>query len=433
MPDKLLACDLLIRNAAQLCTVPPQGAADRLGPIANGAVAGHDGRIVWAGADEDVATALAPVPGCEVIDAAGCTVTPGLIDPHAHLPHIGSRAKEFRLRLEGVPYLEILARGGGILETVRAVAAAGDEDLVAAARADLDAMLLGGATTVEAKSGYGLTTQAELRLVRLAVEAGRGHPVEVVPTFLGAHAVPPPYKGKAEDYVELVVAEMLPAARPLAEFCDVFCEPGVFSVAQSRRILDRAARLGFDLKLHADEMAAGGGAELAAELGAASADHLLFASPAGLAAMAQAGTVAVLLPVTVLALLGDEVTVDHCRRQAEVIRRSGATIALGTDYNPGTAPCRSMQLAMSLACRVFGLAPGEAIVGATRHAALALRRGDRLGSIVPGYQADLAIWRVADHQEIPYRLGDNLVRDVIKAGRVVVRDAVLQHERWPRQ
>ncbi len=420
VPAPRIQCDLILDRAAQVCVVPP-AREDGLGLVRDTTVACRDGKIVWAGPAAAAPVTLDPLPGCTRIDAAGFVVTPGLIDPHTHLPAYGSRAAEFDLRLRGAGYLEILAAGGGILNTVKAVAAASDGDLLAATRADLDYMLASGVTTVEAKSGYGLSADAELRLLRLAAAAGAGHAVEVVPTFLGAHAVPPAYGGNPDGYVEDVLERMLPAVsgEHAARFCDVFCEPGVFSVEQARRILVRGLELGLAPKLHADEMASGGGAELAAEMGATSADHLLFASRQGLAAMAQAGTTAVLLPVTVLSLLGGQVDVAHCRRQAALMRESGVEIALGTDYNPGTAPCRSARLALALASRIFGLSCAEAIRGMTRGAALALGMGERLGSVLPGFDADLVVWDAGMYEELPYRLGDNLVRHVIKAGRVV--------------
>jgi imidazolonepropionase len=417
--------DLLIDHARELCLAPPDGG---LGVLPDGAIACRDGKIVWVGPSEQAARSLRPADGgCALIDATGCTVLPGLIDPHAHLPSHGWRSAEFAQRLAGVPYLDILAAGGGILHTVRETATAPDELLLTSGRLDLDHMLLHGVTTVEAKSGYGLDTAAELRLLRLAASMGRGHPVAVVPTFLGAHAIPPAFRGNPDGYVELVMEEMLPAVGRglLSEFCDVFCETGVFTLAQTRRILERAREHGLRLKLHADELSWSGGAELAGELGAVSADHLLFASPAGAAAMAASGTVGVLLPVTVLSLLAEGVSVEMCRAQARRMREAGVRLAIGTDYNPGTAPCRSLQLAMSLGCRIFGLTPAEAIIGVTRHAACALGRGDRIGSLVPGYRADITVFGVRSHAEIAYRLGDNQVRDVVSGGEVVVRNGKL--------
>lgn len=415
-------CDLLIENASELCLVPPAGG---LGLIPGGTVACREGRVVWAGPGREAAGATRPAgTGCRRLDASGCTVVPGLIDPHVHLPSYGWRSAEFAQRLAGVGYFDILAAGGGILHTVRETAAASDARLLEVGRSDLDHMLLHGVTTVEAKSGYGLDTGAELRLLRLAWEMGERHPVTVVTTFLGAHAIPPAYGGNPDQYVELVVQEMLPAVaqQSLAEFCDVFCERGAFSVSQSRRILQQARDLGLGLKLHADELSWSGGAELAGALGAVSADHLLYVSPEGAAAMARAGTTGVLLPATVLSLFSDGVTVERCRTMTRLLREAGVRLAVGTDYNPGTAPCRSLQLAMSLACRIFGLTPAEAIIGATRHAALALGRGDQIGSLMPGYRADIAVFGVPTYAEIAYRLGDNQVRHVIAGGELVVKD-----------
>lgn len=379
------------------------------------------GRVVWAGPESLADRALGPEPDATVIDASGCIVVPGLVDPHTHLPFGGWRAHEYSMRLGGASYLEILAAGGGILSTVAATAAATDQELLAAGRGILDEMLAGGTTTVEAKSGYGLELEAELRLLRLAGELGRTHAARVVPTFLGAHAVPPLYRGNADGYVEVVLEEMLPAVKrfALAEFCDIFCEPGAFTVEQSRRVLTRARALGFGVKMHADEMSQSGGAELAAELGAVSADHLLFASEAGAQAMARSGTIGVLLPITVLSLLGDEVDAGHCRRQARMLRAQGVKLALGTDCNPGTAPSASIQLAIALAGRIFGLPPVEAMLGATRHAAQAVGLGGQVGTLVPGARADAAIFGVPSYEDIAYRLGGNLVRWVIKDGRVV--------------
>lgn len=425
-----VACDLVIRAASQVCLVPANGGhalpwADNspLAVIHDGALAVRRGRVVWAGPEALADSALSPLPEATVIDASGCTVTPGLVDPHAHLPFAGWRAREYAMKLEGASYLQILASGGGILSTVRATAAAGDAELLEAGRAILDEMLQGGTTTTEAKSGYGLELDAELRLLRLALELGRDHAVDVVPTFLGAHAVPPSFKGNPDGYVEVVLEEMLPAVKRfgLAQFCDIFCESGAFTVEQSRKVLTRARDLGFGVKIHADEMSWSGGAELAAELGAVSADHLLFASRDGAMAMAQSGTIGVLLPVTVLSLLGNEVDAGHCRRQARMLRDQGVRLALGTDCNPGTAPSASMQLAIALASRIFGLPPVEAMLGATKFAAGALGLGGVAGTLEPGARADVAVFGLPSYEDIAYRLGCGFVRYVIKDGCVVHR------------
>lgn len=420
-------CELIIRNAATLCLVSPRtapGSPPDLATIHLGTLAAAGGRVVWAGPDSEAADVLEPEPGCETVDATGWTVLPGLVDAHTHLPFAGSRAREFNLILRGVPYLEVLSGGGGILSTVEATRRASDELLVREGLVVLDQMLRSGVTTVETKSGYGLTVEGELRLLRLMREMGKISPVELVPTFLGAHAVPPRYRGKAEEYVEEVLEEMLPAVKEncLAEFCDIFCEPGVFDIEQSRRVLTAAEEAGLSTKVHADEMSSSGGAELAAEVGAVSADHLLFAGEHGLKAMAAAGTVAVLLPITVLSLLGGEVDVGHCRAQGDKVRRSGVQVAIGTDYNPGTAPCPSMHLAMGLACRFFGLTTEEAVAAATIGGARAVGRGDRLGSLEPGYRADAVCFGAPDYAEIPYRLGGVPVRCVVKSGKVVFRN-----------
>jgi imidazolonepropionase len=426
-----IPCNLMIRAAAELCVVPAASGAEQgaggIGLIREAALAAAGGTIAWVGPEAEADRMLAPEPDCVTIDAAGCTVLPGLIDPHTHLLAYGSRAHEFGLRLAGASYLELLAAGGGIHSTVERTQAASDGQLLAAAREVLREALLSGVTTLEAKSGYGLSTGAELRLLRLAAALGREQAVEIVSTFLGAHAVPPEYTRNPQVYVELLLEEMLPVMKDsgLAEFCDIFCEPGVFSVAQARQILTRARELGFGLKVHADELAQSGGAELAAELGAVSADHLMFASEEGAAAMSRSGTVAVLLPVTVLSLLGEALDVARCRRQARMLRAHGVRVALGTDYNPGTAPCASLQLAMGLACRLFGLSPAEAVRGVTRHAALAVGRGERLGSLEPGKSADVAIYRVPGYEDVPYRLSSGTAGWVVKRGRVVVSPARL--------
>lgn len=423
-----IRCDLVIRGAAALCVVPPELAAPGrppdLGTIRGGTLAADGGRVVWVGPDAEAAEVLEPSAGCATIDASDWTVLPGLVDPHTHLPFCGSRAREFALRLQGVSYLEILDAGGGILSTVESTRRAGDELLLREGLAALEQMLRAGTTTVETKSGYGLTAEGELRLLRTMAEMGKISPVELVPTFLGAHAVPPRHRGKPAQYVEEVLEEMLPAVKQigLAEFCDIFCEPGVFDLEQSRKVLAAAREAGLGAKIHADEMSWSGGAELAAEIGAVSADHLLFASERGLEAMAAAGTVAVLLPVTVLSLLGGDVDVRHCRAQGDKVRRSGVQVAIGTDYNPGTAPCPSMQVAMALACRIFGLTIEEAVAAATIGGARAVGRGDRLGSLQPGYQADAACFDAPDYAEIPYRLGGVPIRCVVKRGRVVFRE-----------
>ena len=358
------------------------------------------------------------------VDAAGGVVTPGLIDPHTHLLFAGSREDELVLRQQGASYLDILAAGGGILSTVAATRAASEADLLAHGRRWLDEMLGHGVTTVEAKSGYGLDLETELRLIEVAYRLGREGPIDVVPTWLGAHAVPPEFRARpdgTEAYVRHLLDEQLPgiAAHGRARFADVFCETGVFTADQSRRILEAARSVGLLPRLHADELAPSGGAELAAEIGAASADHLATPSPEGIAAMAAAAeagdpVVATLLPVTTWFLMKDH----HAPARAFI--DAGVPVAIGTDFNPGTSPTPSLTLAMSFACVNLLMTPDEVLAAVTINAARALAIEDETGSLEPGKTADVVIWRVPTTARIPYHPGADLVRTVIKKGRVVV-------------
>jgi len=397
------------------------------------AVACWEGRFLAAGRREHVERRLAAAgldAGDETrfdrIDVGGGTLTPGLIDPHTHLVFAGSREGEIELRRRGATYLEILAAGGGILSTVAATRAASVDELVAHGRRWLREMLRHGATTVEAKSGYGLERDAELRQLEAIGRLDGEGPVELVPTFLGAHAVAPEFRGRpdaADAYVQDVVDVQLPAvaAQGIARFCDVFCEEGVFTPDQSRRVLQAGARLGLVPRLHADELRPSGGAELAVELGAAAADHLGVPSAAGIDALARAAdtaspVIATLLPATSLFLKGEEYGPAR-----ELIDR-GVPLALGTDFNPGTSPAPNLQLVLSLAVLRMGLAPAEALAAVTVNAAHALRLGASHGSIEPGRQADLVAWGVPTLAQIPYWLGAGLVRGVVKRGRVVPLD-----------
>ncbi len=394
------------------------------------AVACWQGRVILAGRRGDVTRRLA-ADGLDPddltrfahLDARGGTVTPGLIDPHTHLVFAGTREREIELRRQGASYLEILAAGGGILSTVAATRAASVDELVAGGRRWLVEMLGHGATTVEAKSGYGLERDTELRQLDAIGRLDAECPVELVPTFLGAHAVAPEFRGRpdaADAYVRDVIDVQLPAvaAQGIARFCDVFCEEGVFTADQSRRVLAAGAGLGLVPRLHADELRPSGGAELAAELGAAAADHLGVPSPAGIDALARAAgrvtpVVATLLPATSLFLKGE------AYGPARALIDRGVPLALGTDFNPGTSPAPNLQLVLSLAVLRMGLTAAEALAGVTINAAHALRLGDSHGAIEPGRQADLAIWDAPTHAQIPYWLGANLVRAVVKRGRVV--------------
>ncbi len=410
-----VAADLLIEDAAELLTLagpagPRSGPWQReLGLVQGGAVAARDGRIVAVGRTDEVRARVELLPDARVVSARGRVVMPGFVDPHTHLVFAGDRAAELSRRLAGASYLDILAEGGGILDTVRRTRQASFDELLAGARRRLRRMLAAGTTTVEVKSGYGLTVEDELKILRVAKALLGG----AARTFLGAHAVPPEYRGRREAYVSLVCEEMIPrvADEYLAEFCDVFCEEGVFTVEESRRILETGKEYGLKPKLHADELVDLGGAALAAAVGAISADHLSKSSEEGLRALAAAGTVAVVLPGTGL-LLGHAAP---ARRMIEL----GVPVALGTDFNPGTCPIESMAVVVGLACAQLGLSVAEALVGATLNAAYAVGRGSRVGSLREGKQADLLVLDAPDHRHVAYRFGTNLVYQVYRNGELV--------------
>jgi len=418
--------DLLIVGASELVTMaggPRRG--DRLkdpAAIPGGALAARQGRIVAVGPSDEVLAAVSTGPDTLVIDARGRAVIPGFVDPHTHLCFAGDRAEEFALRLGGATYQEIAARGGGILNTVRATRAASQAELEALGLERLDRLALSGTTTVEVKSGYGLSTADELKQLRAIRALDRRHPLTVVPTFMGAHEVPPEYRDRPGAYVDLLVEEMLPAvaAEPgLARFADVFCEQGVFSVADSRRILQRARELGFAVKVHADELSDLGGASLAAEVGAISAEHLLHASDEGLRRLAAAGTVAVCLPGTSFSLMNAPYA--RARRMVEL----GCTVALGSDFNPGSCPVYAMPFIITLACMHLKLDPSEALAAATINAAAAIGLEAEVGSLEVGKLADVVILSCTSHRHIPYHMGMGVVAQVVKQGRLIVDDGRL--------
>jgi imidazolonepropionase len=413
---------MLIHSCSQLLTLSggPQRGLDlgQLHIIPNGAVLWRGETIAAVGPTPELRAAYPDEPA---LDAGGRVVLPGFVDPHTHLVWAGDRAAEFELRLQGRTYLEILAAGGGIISTVRATRQAGLDNLLEQTRRRAAAMFRHGTTTAEAKTGYGLETTSELiqldALLRLDAEG----PLELAPTFLGAHAIAPEFKNDPDAFTALICNEMLPAVRrwwdehapqrPLP-FVDVFCETGAFSLAQSRRILREAKQLGFPLKIHADEFDNLGGASLAAELGAVSADHLVKTSAEDIKALAHSGTVAVALPCTPFGLGDTHYT------PARAILAAGGLLAIATDINPGTAWCESMQFAIALACRYLHLTPAQAIAAATINAAAAIGRAGRIGSIEAGKQADLIILTESDYRHLGYRFGTNLVAAVIKKGKV---------------
>ncbi len=413
---------MLIHSASQLLTLagsPQRGhELGRLNILTDGAVLITDEKIAAVGASQELRSAYPHEP---VLDAGGCVVMPGFVDPHTHAIWAGDRAAEFEMRLEGKTYLEILAAGGGILSTVHATRTASLERLLNETRRRLWSMFSYGTTTAEIKTGYGLRTAAELRMLQALINLNGEGPLELAFTFLGAHAIAPEYKDQPDGYTHLICETMLPMLKdwwpshaPYLEtpFVDVFCETGAFSLDQSRCILQTARQLGFPLKIHADEFDNLGGTRLAVELGAVSADHLVVTSADEIKALGNSNTVAVGLPATPFGLA------EHHYTPARAILQAGGLLAIATDLNPGTAWCESMQFAIALACRFLRLTPAEAIAAATINAAAAIGRADRVGSIEPGKQADLLILSVPDYRHLGYRFGTNLVQTVIKKGKV---------------
>ncbi|MFO8035820.1 MAG: imidazolonepropionase [Anaerolineales bacterium] len=411
---------MLIHSASQLITCPggPQRGRDlgELGIISGGAVLIEEGLIVETGPSSRL---LTNYPHQERIDAQGRVVMPGFVDPHTHVLWAGDRALEFEMRLQGKSYLEIMEAGGGIVSTVRATRKASLEELKSQTRDRLRRIFAHGTTTLEGKTGYGLEMETEFRSLRAYLELDEEVPQDLVITFLGAHAIPPEYEGDPDGYTDLVCQDMLPrlqtwwpehTPRPLP-YVDVFCEKGAFDLDQSRRILEAAKRLGFPMKIHADEFENLGGARLAAEMGAASADHLVVTSPEDIEVLGGSDTAAVALPCTPFGLAEGEYT------PAQEILSAGGLLAIATDINPGTAWCESMQFAIALACRYMGLTPAQAIVAATVNAAAAIGKADEVGSLEPGKKADLVMLGVADYRHLGYRFGTNLVHSVIKDGQ----------------
>lgn len=414
---------ILVHGASRVVT--PTGTAARrrqalreLEILDNAVVRAEDGRIVFVGPRDEHDARFGPAESD--LDAGGGCVIPGFVDPHSHPTWGGSREDEFNRRLAGESYMDIARAGGGINATVRATRAAGFDELLAGTLARLDTFLRHGTTTLEAKSGYGLDLETEVRMLEVIREADRRHPVDLVPTCLAAHEVPLEHRDDPERFIRLVIDEIHPeiARRGLAEAVDVFCEKGVFDLDQTRRLLADAASLGWAIHLHADELTPLGGAALAVELGALSADHLLCVTDDGVRALAGADTVAVLLPGTAFFLRGDYAP---ARRLVE----AGCAVALATDCNPGSSPTESMPTILALATIGMGLTVEEALTAATLNAAAALGRADELGSVEPGKKADLLVLNEPTHFHLVYHYGVNPVRHVVKNGSVVVRDGRL--------
>ncbi len=411
---------LLIKNIGQLITmdgpVPRLGDTMKdLGLITNGAVAAGGGEILAVGESREIEGRVDLAEGCRVIDAVKNVVTPGLIDSHTHPVFSKTRENEFEMRIQGKSYMEIAASGGGIRASVRDLRNSSTSQLMKITAERLTNILSYGTTTIEAKSGYGLSTESEIKSLEIIRDLNDIHPLDMVSTFLGAHEVPDEYRDKREDYVRLLIDEMIPKVvdGKLAEFCDIFCEEGVFDIEESRKIMSVAKKHGLKLKFHADELASSGGGELAAEMGAVSADHLVYISDKGIDAMAKKGVAAVLLPGTCFSLKSRDYA------PARKMIDSGVVVALSTDCNPGSSFTESLQIIVTLAALNYGMTAAESISAITVNAACAIDRGGKIGRLLPGFPADIVLWNMKDFREMPYHYGVNLVDKVIKQGKIV--------------
>ncbi|MFH2035814.1 MAG: imidazolonepropionase [Candidatus Zixiibacteriota bacterium] len=413
---------LLIKNIGQLITM--QGPVPRLGdqmkdlgliPGAAVAVAGEE--ILAVGKSKDIEGQVNLAEGCTVIDAEKAVVSPGLIDPHTHPVFLMTRENEFEMRIQGKSYMEIARAGGGIRASVRDLRETSEGKLMRQTAKRLDTMLSYGVTTIEAKSGYGLSTESEIKQLEIIRGLNETHSVDLIPTFLGAHEVPDEYQNDREAYIKLLIDEMIPKVveNKLAEFCDIFCEEGVFDIEQSRRIMTAAKNSGLKLKFHADELASTGGGELAAEMGAISADHIVYISDAGIAAMAKSGTCAVLLPGTCFSLASKQYA------PARQMIEAGVAVALSTDCNPGSSYTESLPFMATLAALNYKMTADESFSAMTVNAACAIDRGGKIGQLEPGFPADLVLWQMNDYRELPYHYGVNLVKAVVKKGKLVVK------------
>ena len=416
--------DTVILHANELVTMDAKFGAPRIGKamselaiINDGAVAIKDDKIIFVGTTDELEKTMSITDQTKVIDATGKLVTPGFVDPHVHLIFSGSRENELSMKLAGKTYLEILESGGGILKTVRETRKASIDDLVLNGRMILDKMLQHGTTTVEAKSGYGLSVDDEIKSLQAIKELDKQHPIDLVATFLGAHAVPPEYKGKTEDYVDLVINEMLPKIEEqnLAEFCDVFCEKGIFTIDQTRRILLAAEKRKIKPIIHIDEIVDTNGAALAAEIHAVQTGHLLQSNDDGLKAMAKEKIIATLLPGTPFCLMLKEYA--PARKMIDY----GVPVAIATDLNPNCWT-ESMLMVIVLSCYNMKMSPAEALTAATLNAACAIQRENDVGSLEVGKKADIIVFDVANYYFLSYKFGVNLVSKVIKNGKIVVEN-----------
>lgn len=425
-----MKADLIIHNAGQLVTCasggkPKRGAEMRdVGIIENSAVALVDGKFIGVGGDDEI---LSEYSSDNIIDADGRVVCPGIVDPHTHIVFAGDRLKEFELKIRGADYLEILANGGGIISTVRHTREASFEELVEQSRKRLDKMLACGTTTCEIKTGYGLDTETELKMLRVIEELDKTHSIDIVPTFLAAHAVPPEFKGNTDGYVDLICEEMLPqawawyseshfAANGSSFFADVFCERNAFDLDQARRVLETAKDVGFGIKAHVDQFTNLGGSAFGIENNATSIDHLDAISDGEIVKLSASDTIGMVIPTE---------NFNAGKTQFAPARKlidSGCAVALSTDYNPGSAPCPSQPMAMAIACRYQKLLPSEALNAATLNGAFAIGLGETHGSIEVGKTADLVIFDCEDYRQIANEFGGSLVDSVVKDGKIVLRN-----------
>ena len=395
---------------------------NKINIIENAYIAVKNGKILAIGVGDEFGNLCGD--DTKIHDAEGLLVTPGLIDSHTHLIHGGSRENEFSMKLNGVPYIEILNNGGGILSTVKATKEASEEELYKKAKKSLDRMLEFGVTTVEEKSGYGLELNTEIKQLEVARVLDKNHPVDLVHTFLGAHAVPEEYKENHKAYIDILVDVMMPKIKDmgLAEFCDVFCEEGVFTIEESEYILQKAKEMGYKLKIHADEIESLGGAELAAKLGCVSADHLMAASDEGIKMMAENNVVANILPATSFNL---NKNYADCRKMIDM----GAIVSLSSDYNPGSCPSENLQLVMQLGCLHLKMTPNEVLTAVTINAAYAIDRADKIGSIEVGKNADFVVFDARNVEYLMYHFGINHTKKVYKNGNLVVDNKVVVYDK----
>jgi imidazolonepropionase len=419
----MISADLVVANCRQLLTLAGpiprrKGSLGKVGLLEKAWLASSRGRIVFIGNEKDFKARVKVKRNAICLDAEGLVGLPGFVDSHTHLPFAGSRLNEFRLRLNGYTYEELAKKGLGIQTTVKATRRATKSELVRLCLSRLDTMLINGATTVEAKSGYGLNLKDEIKQLEALREAGRKHPVDIVPTFMGAHEVPREYRGRKSAYLNFLLRRVLPEVkkRNLAEFFDVFCERGVFSLEETRRLANGAKRAGLKVRIHADEFTPLGGAELASEIGASSADHLINVTPEGIRKLARSNTVATLLPGVSFFLMLDK------KAPARQLIEEGAIVSLASDFNPGSSMVSSMLFVLQLGVFLLRLSIEEAVNAVTANAAFALGRHEEVGSLEPGKKTDLLLCELPDYASLVYHLGVNPIRHVLKNGRVVVKD-----------